>query len=147
MTINIDAPSSSGWYTDVSCRVTKSSQFMSSIWNWNTVSWDSESYDTDGYHDNVTNNNRLTIPSWKWWKHLVIVNITTDQWYAQDQWRLIINWSTIIAQHHNQLSHKWFTLSAEYSFSVWDYVEYQHYPAQNNCNIANTSSFSIRKLS
>jgi hypothetical protein len=26
------------------------------------VTWDSEDYDTDGYHDNVTNNARLTVP-------------------------------------------------------------------------------------
>lgn len=28
-----------------------------------TVGWDSEVYDTDGFHDNVTNNSRLTVPS------------------------------------------------------------------------------------
>ena len=27
------------------------------------VAWDSEVYDTDGFHDNVTNNTRITIPS------------------------------------------------------------------------------------
>lgn len=28
-----------------------------------TLTWDSESADTDGFHDNVTNNSRLTVPS------------------------------------------------------------------------------------
>lgn len=27
------------------------------------VAWDTESYDTDGFHDNVTNNTRLTVPA------------------------------------------------------------------------------------
>lgn len=28
------------------------------------VSWDAEDFDTDGFHDNVTNNSRLTLPAY-----------------------------------------------------------------------------------
>lgn len=31
------------------------------------INWDAEEYDTDGYHDNVTNNTRLTVPEDGWY--------------------------------------------------------------------------------
>lgn len=46
------------------CRVTKASdQTGANYVGGVAVAWDSEIYDTDGFHDNVTNNNRLTPPS------------------------------------------------------------------------------------
>lgn len=30
---------------------------------WNHISWDAETYDTDTFHDNATNNKRLTVPA------------------------------------------------------------------------------------
>jgi len=35
------------------------------------VGWDAESFDTNGFHDNTTNNSRLTVPSGKAGKYLV----------------------------------------------------------------------------
>lgn len=46
------------------CRVTKSvDQTGANYTGGVAVAWDSEVYDTDGFHDNVTNNTRLTPPS------------------------------------------------------------------------------------
>ena len=50
------------------------------------VTWDSETYDTDGFHDNVTNNSRLTIPAGLGIKKVRLVGsirasaITADLW-------------------------------------------------------------------
>jgi len=40
-----------------------------------TVTWDNEVFDSGGFHDNSTNNSRVTIPSGKAGKYLLIVNI------------------------------------------------------------------------
>ena len=41
--------------------------------SWTSVNWDTEEFDTDAYHDTVTNTNRLTIPTGKGGKFLLIV--------------------------------------------------------------------------
>ena len=38
---------------------------------WTTVAFDSEIFDTDGFHDNSTNNSRITIPAGKGGKYLI----------------------------------------------------------------------------
>lgn len=50
--------------TASACSVTKSASQATSS-NPTTITWDQEDEDTDGYHDNVTNNSRLTIPTGK----------------------------------------------------------------------------------
>ena len=39
-----------------------SSQSISNA-TWTTMTWNSESWDTDAFHDNSTNNSRLTVPA------------------------------------------------------------------------------------
>ena len=46
--------------TDISCRVTKTSDQTIPNNTLTAINWDSESYDTDGMHDTVTNNSRIT---------------------------------------------------------------------------------------
>ena len=41
---------------------------------WTLATWDSEVLDTNGYHDNSTNNDRLTIPSGKAGKYVITMN-------------------------------------------------------------------------
>ena len=47
------------------CRVTQGSAQTISNASINTLNFNTETFDVDGYHDNVTNNNRLTIPTGK----------------------------------------------------------------------------------
>ena len=57
----------------VGCRITQASGTSQTIAN-NTstdLTFDSETYDTDGFHDNVTNNARITIPAGKGGKYLI----------------------------------------------------------------------------
>jgi hypothetical protein len=44
-----------------------------------TVNFDQEDFDTDGFHDNVTNNARITIPAGKGGKYLIYAKITFDE--------------------------------------------------------------------
>jgi hypothetical protein len=57
----------------VGCRITQATGTNQTISN-NTstdLTFDSETYDTDGFHDNVTNNARITIPAGKGGKYQI----------------------------------------------------------------------------
>jgi hypothetical protein len=55
--------------------LTKSSGQSLSNATYTAISWDGEGWDTDAFHDNTTNNSRVTIPSGKAGKYLVTVGI------------------------------------------------------------------------
>jgi hypothetical protein len=57
----------------VGCRLTKSASQSINNTTVTNVSFDQETFDTDAFHDNVTNNTRITIPSGKGGKYLVTV--------------------------------------------------------------------------
>lgn len=44
-----------------------------------TVAWNTENYDTDTYHDNVTNNSRLTVPSTGKYLITCSINLSSSQ--------------------------------------------------------------------
>jgi len=68
------AVSSGGSLTGVG--VTKSATQSIATATYTAISWDQEGWDTNSYHDNVTNNSRVTIPSGKGGKYLVTTNVT-----------------------------------------------------------------------
>ena len=65
--------------TFVGCSVvsTNASQTISNA-TWTAVTWNSERFDTDGFHDNATNNSRMTVPSGKAGKYSVSAIIAWD---------------------------------------------------------------------
>jgi hypothetical protein len=63
--------SSSPTYAGVSLGNTSGSLSVVNT-TWVAVPWASEDFDTDGYHDNVTNNTRVTIPTGKAGKYAII---------------------------------------------------------------------------
>ena len=66
-------PSSSS-PTYVGCRLTKSADQTISNATFTAISFNGEDFDTDGFHDNATNNSRITIPSGKGGKYLFTVS-------------------------------------------------------------------------
>ena len=69
-TLVADSTASTGlkWATPavpgfVGCRVVKSTNQTITTATFTEVTWDTEDSDTNGFHSNVTNNNRITIPS------------------------------------------------------------------------------------
>jgi len=54
----------------VGCALTKTASQSTANNTLTTMTWDSETFDTDGFHDNVTNNSRITIPTGKGGKYL-----------------------------------------------------------------------------
>jgi hypothetical protein len=64
--------------TFVGCKVTRGSAQTIANSTWTTINWDSEVFDTDGFHDNATNNSRLTIPTGKGGKYLINLQARFD---------------------------------------------------------------------
>jgi hypothetical protein len=67
------APTASGF---VGCSLTKSANQSLSNATLTAITFDGEKFDTDGFHDNVTNNSRMTIPSGKGGYYLITGNLT-----------------------------------------------------------------------
>jgi hypothetical protein len=59
--------------TFVGCSLYKSANQSIASATTTTLSFDSEVFDTDGFHDNVTNNDRITIPTGKAGKYLFTI--------------------------------------------------------------------------
>jgi frataxin-like iron-binding protein CyaY len=57
------------------CSLLKSAAQSVSNATWTAISWDLENYDTDAFHDNSTNNTRITIPAGKGGKYLIASNL------------------------------------------------------------------------
>lgn len=67
-----------GTPTHVGAKVYRSAAYSLVHGALTAVPWDAEEWDTDGFHDNVTNNHRLTVPTGKAGKYLCSVNVGTD---------------------------------------------------------------------
>ena len=70
------ATPASGTPSFVGCSLTKTGDQSTSNNTLTNITWDSELFDTSGFHDNSTNNTRITIPSGKAGKYLFISVIT-----------------------------------------------------------------------
>ena len=73
------ATPSGGGSTLVGCSITRTTTQSIANSTWVALAFDSESFDTDGFHDNATNNSRITIPTGKGGKYLIT---STIQWDA-----------------------------------------------------------------
>jgi hypothetical protein len=62
--------------TLVGVGLTKSADQSLTNATYTAITFDGESWDTDTYHDNATNNSRITIPAGKAGKYLVTVNLS-----------------------------------------------------------------------
>ena len=67
-----------GGATFVGVKVYRSAAYNLANTTVTAMPWDAEEWDTDGFHDNTTNNNRLTVPTGLGGKYAVVVNIGTD---------------------------------------------------------------------
>lgn len=91
-----------------------------------TVPLGSESFDTNAFHDNVTNNSRLTIPTWLGWNYLIIANgkVNGATVYTQTGVELWKNGAlfTVGNANYNQWR-AWLSFTEVDNCSAWDYFE------------------------
>ena len=125
----------------VGCRLTKSDDQTIANATFTKLTYDGETFDTDGFHDNSTNNTRITIPSGKGGYYRiyalvmfapngsgdrllqVLLNNTTGQQYAS--WARSADWRTTM------------TVNDVRNLSAGDYIELRAYQTSGgNLNIA-----------
>lgn len=138
-----------GGVTFSGCRVTKSA--VQSIGTTATaVTFDTETFDTDGYHDNVTNNSRLTVSSTAYYR--IEGGFSTDA-NAVTRAQVKLNGTTIIADlstgNTGASLHNGTNLSFVYSLTASDYIELFGYigTTQNTTSGIDGCFFTITKLS
>jgi len=122
----------SGSASFVGCRLKQTAgQTISN--NTNTaIQWNSEDYDTDAFHDNSTNNTRVTIPSGKAGKYLFVGNCFNDTGAATTVGRMgralhkngtAVN-TTYIENTTSASSYETWTIHTVLDLAVGDYVQW-----------------------
>ena len=95
------------------------------------VTWNSEYFDTDGYHSTSTNTGRITIPSGKAGKYLIIGAISCDPLGATGRHSAAVYKNgTIFAQTESTpgaSTYPTINLSVIMDLAVGDYVDYRIY--------------------
>jgi hypothetical protein len=120
--------SASSTPTFVGCRLYKTSNQAISTSTWTAITYDAESFDTDAFHDNSTNNTRITIPSGKGGYYLINarLNLAANSTGARLA-RFTINGNELFAgisvPGSNQADAQ-YTLSTIQNLSAADYIEF-----------------------
>lgn len=110
------------------------------------IAWDSEYFDTDSYHNNVTNNTRLTIPATGNYLVAATVAIVTVAGNSVSGIRLLLNGATTLAQAGGSLdapNSGGFTISGAFNFTAGDYIEITHFSNGGGVTVNTESVFSI----
>jgi hypothetical protein len=94
------------------------------------ITFDTETFDTDGYHDNVTNNHRLTVPSGLGGYYLIQAQVRWENGSGGGSYRrawIRVNGSTIIAESIYPVTtgNFWYNVapSTVYLLAATDWVE------------------------
>ena len=110
----------------VGCMVYMSSNVNISSGTTTTINFDSESFDTNSFHDNATNNSRITIPSGKAGKYLIVASYLRQYGATYTIFGLNKNGTRISVITINEASstaQDGFTLSRIEDLSVGDYLQ------------------------
>lgn len=113
----------------VGCSLYKSADQSLANSTTTVITWDLEHYDTNTFHDNSTNNSRITIPSGKAGKYLIQVTLNwNSNATSYREARIRLNGSTLLAYSPIQAASSGGvanTLNVVKSLSVADYIEIQ----------------------
>jgi hypothetical protein len=136
--------------TFVGCRLTKSASQSIANTTVTNVSFDQETFDSDGFHDNVTNNTRITIPTGKGGKYLVTVQTMFTGFTASNVFSQVKKNGTEIMTSYTANSNTAAPtqgMSQIFSFAAADYIEVAVYQnsgtAQNLLSEAYTPGATI----
>jgi len=110
--------------TFVGCSLNKTAD-QTGITNnvWTVISWNQEDFDTDGFHDNSTNNSRITIPAGKNGKYLFVAIVGWSGTSNDIGLRLYKNGSGGVIVYNSFSGDQGMTLTAIVDASVSDYFE------------------------
>ena len=119
------------------------------------LAWDAEAYDTNAFHDNVTNNTRLTVPTGvtraRLWGHVRIINLVASEFALLSIFKNgIIDYdgSAVMASEINTTSQEITVSSPVLSVAALDYFELFLRVASDTAIdvIATRSSFAIEAV-
>ena len=121
----VEQGSSGGSSVTVGARVKRASGNVAITTSYASVGFDAEDYDTDAFHDTVTNNARITIPSGKDGKyHISASGYTSVAAIA----KLLLNGTTNIAIGGSEATGAVispFNVDTDYNLVAGDYIELQ----------------------
>ena len=137
--------------TLVGCRLTKSANQSLTDSTETAITFDGESWDTNGFHDNVTNNTRITIPAGYTGKYelsgVVSIAPMVGNYYVLIKKNGSVLTYTVVQYSSNSSLDTGFTFSQLLSLTAADYVElflYQASGSAKNCQTG--TSFAINYL-
>ena len=108
----------------VGCSLNKSADQTGIASNtWTAITWNQEDFDTDGFHDNATNNSRITIPAGKNGKYLFTALITWNGTSVDVGLRLYKNGSGGVIAYNSFSGDQTIILTAIVDAAVSDYFE------------------------
>jgi hypothetical protein len=125
----------------VGCSVWRNSDVAVSNATYTTIGYNQENYDTDGFHDNSTNNSRITIPAGKAGKYEIFAVIIFDNSTVGNRnmilnkngGAVLLNYGSAASGRNTQ------TLYTVETLAVGDYLEIQAY---QSCGGALTAFFN-----
>jgi hypothetical protein len=142
------------YLTSVAARVYNSSTSVT-IANatYTALPWDAENYDTTAFHDNSTNNTRLTIPSGHGGKYIFIGQVSfAANATGYREIKLVVNGGATFAYSSSaaySASNLILNIAAIYFFSAGDYIELYAYQSSGgtlNWNQAGCAGFQLAYL-
>jgi len=113
----------------VGCSLVASADTTIATGTLTAVAWNTEDFDTDGFHDNVTNNSRITIPSGKAGKYQVNAMIRWDDNATAQREILIYKNGAVIKQFSMAANNQYpsINLCVILNLSVSDYLQVYAY--------------------
>ena len=137
--------------TLVGCSLTKSANQSLTASTETAITFDGESWDTNGFHDNVTNNTRITIPTGYTGKYelsgVVSLAPMVGNYYVLIKKNGSVLTYTVVQYSSNSSLDTGFTFSQLLSLTAADYVELFLYQASGSAKNCQTStSFAINYL-
>jgi hypothetical protein len=130
--------------SDIWCRATQSLAQSMAFAAWTTITFNTEDYDTSSFHDNVTNNSRITIPAGLGGIYSVVwATASTSNSHPFTHVRVNKNW-TEVSRSPWVAAATWTPVVPSFTpriatilkLAAWDYIELQVYnafgSAQNN---------------
>lgn len=119
-----------GGSTFSGCVLIKSGNQTITASSYQAITFTTESIDTDGYHNNSTNTSRITIPTGKGGKYLVIANFTYGNFNTAKYLAIYKNGAQVdclIAWQQNSLTTTPYSMSGIVDLVATDYLEVMAY--------------------
>ena len=134
--------------TFVGCSLKKSTTQSISNATWTAITWNQEDYDTNTFHDNSTNNSRITIPAGKGGKYLFVYGLAVQANATTTRNMQLYKNGTLLGNYHEFESINSDFARSNYSITLdlvaTDYIEVYLYQASGGALTVDESNGASR---